>query len=117
MKSIQHFLYRLTELGKTPNIETAAQLKTNQIYVKLEIYPSGGLPASLLGWIVAPHCLPLHFHMVKGSVKQSDRNSSKMNVFHKLTSYEQQQQISFATDEYGQVGVFRIRMRSLLQKL
>ena len=64
-----------------------------------------------------PPFLPLHFHMVKGSVKQSDRNSSKMNVFHKLTSYEQQQQISFATDEYGQVGVFRIRMRSLLQKL
>ena len=57
------------------------------------------------------------------SVKQSDRNSSKMDLFHKPTTYEQhvytsfKQKITFAWHEYGQVGVFRIKMRSSVQKL
>ena len=56
-------------------------------------------------------------------VQQSDRNSSKTDRFHKPTTYEQQvltsseQKITFARHEYGQVGVFRIKKTSLVQKL
>ena len=55
------------------------------------------------------------------SVKQSDRNSSKMDNFHKPTTYKphvetsSKQKITFARHEYGQVRVFRIRIRSLVQ--
>ena len=61
--------------------------------------------------------------LVTYSVKQSDRNSSKTDLFHKPTTYEQQvltsfeQKITFARHQYGQVGVFRIKKKSSVQKL
>ena len=61
--------------------------------------------------------------IIQYSVKQSDRNRSKTDKFQKDTIYEQQVQtssehkITFARHEYGQVNVFRIRMRSLVQHL
>ena len=57
------------------------------------------------------------------SVKQSDRNSSKTDLFHKPTTYEQhvqtssEQKITFAGHEYGRVEVFKIKMKSFVQKL
>ena len=58
------------------------------------------------------------------SVMQSDQNSSKTDTFHEPTTYEphvyntnSEQIITFARHEYGRVGVFRIKMRSLVQKL
>ena len=56
-------------------------------------------------------------------MKQSDRDSSKTDIFHKPTTYEKhvhtsyEQKIKLARHEYGRVGVFRIKMRSLVQKL
>ena len=45
------------------------------------------------------------------SVKQSDRNSSKTDIFHQTATYEQHVKImTFARHEYGRVGVFRIKM-------
>ena len=47
----------------------------------------------------------------------------KTNLFHKPTTYERHilsnygEKITFARYEYGQVGVFRIKIRSLVQKL
>ena len=47
------------------------------------------------------------------SVKQSDRNSSKTDLFHKPSAYEQHSETSFeknktfARHEYGRVEVFR----------
>ena len=57
------------------------------------------------------------------SVMQSDRNSLKTDTFYKPTSYEPhvqtsfEEKITFSRNDYGQVGVFRIKMRSLVQKL
>ena len=57
------------------------------------------------------------------SVKQSDRNSSKTDIFHKPATFKphvytsSERIITFARHEYERVGVFRIRMRSLVQKL
>ena len=51
------------------------------------------------------------------SVMQSDRNSSEPDTFHKPTTYEPHVEITFARHKYGQLGLFRIRMRSLLQKI
>ena len=54
---------------------------------------------------------------------QSDRNSLKTDTFHEPTTYEpyvytsSEQMISCARHEYGLVGVFRIRMRSLVQNV
>ena len=51
---------------------------------------------------------------------QSDRNSSKTDAFHKPITYEphgltsSEQIITFARHEYGQVGLFRIKMTSLV---
>ena len=56
------------------------------------------------------------------TVMQSDRNSLKTDTFHKLTTYEphvsinSEQIITFAVHEFGRVGVFRIKIRSLVQK-
>ena len=47
---------------------------------------------------------------------QSDRNSSKTDLFHKPTTYEQhiktssEQKIAFVRNENGRVGVFRIKI-------
>ena len=56
-------------------------------------------------------------------VMQSDRKSSKTDTFHEpktdkshVYTYSEQL-INFARHEYGRVGVFRINMRSLAQKL
>ena len=52
------------------------------------------------------------------SVKQSDRDSSKTDIFHKPTTYREyvwtrsEQKKTFARHENGRVGVFRIKMRS-----
>ena len=57
------------------------------------------------------------------TVMQSDRNSSKTDTFHKPTTYElhaytsSDKMITFARNKYGRVGVFRIKIRSLVQKL
>ena len=57
------------------------------------------------------------------TMMQSDRNSSKTDTFYKPTTYEPHvytsfdQMITFARHEYGRVGVFRIKIRSLVQKL
>ena len=57
------------------------------------------------------------------SEMQSHRNSLKADTFHELRTYEPHVQtrselkISFARHEYGREGVFRIKMRSLVQKL
>ena len=57
------------------------------------------------------------------TVMQSDRNSSKTDTFHGPITYEPhvytsfEQKITFARHENGRVGVFRIKMRSLVQKL
>ena len=57
------------------------------------------------------------------TVMQSDRNSLITDTFHEPTTYEpyvytsSEQMISFARHEYGLVGVFRIRMRSLVQNV
>ena len=57
------------------------------------------------------------------TVMQSDRNSSKTNTFHEPITYEphvkdeSEQIVTFARQEYGRVEVFRIKMRSLVQKL
>ena len=54
---------------------------------------------------------------------QSDRNSLKTDNFHKPTTYEPHVQTSFEEKkafpihEYGRLGDFRIKMRSLIQKL
>ena len=54
---------------------------------------------------------------------QLDRNSSKTDTFHKPKTYERhvqtknEQKTTFARHEYGRVGVFRIKIRSLVQKL
>ena len=56
-------------------------------------------------------------------VMQSDRNSLKTDTFHEPTTYERQvqteneQKTTFARHEYGRVGVFRIKIRSLFLKL
>ena len=57
------------------------------------------------------------------SVMQSDRNSSKTVIFHEPITYEPKVLknfeviITFARHDYGRVGVFRINMKSLVQKL
>ena len=57
------------------------------------------------------------------TVMQSDRNSLKTDTFHEPTTYEpytktsSEQKLTFARHDYGRVGVFRIKMRSLVQKL
>ena len=57
------------------------------------------------------------------SMKQSDQDSLKTDTFHKPTTYEPyvctsfEETIPFFTHEYGRVGVFRITMRSLDQKV
>ena len=72
---------------------------------------------------LSPTELFTHGEMPNYSVKQSDRNSSKTYLFHKPTNFDQrvktrsEQKITFARHEYGQVGVFRIKMKSLVQKL
>ena len=54
---------------------------------------------------------------------QSDRNSSKTVSFHKPTTYEphvltnSEQKLNFARHDYGRVEVFRVNIRSLVQKL
>ena len=54
---------------------------------------------------------------------QSDRNSSKEDTCHEPTTYEPhvqtifEQIITFARHIYGQVRIFRIKMRSLVKKL
>ena len=51
------------------------------------------------------------------------KSKKYMDLFHKPMAYEQHVQTSskkkiiFIRHEYGQVGVFRIRIRSLVQKL
>ena len=61
--------------------------------------------------------------IVKYSVMQSDLNSSKTDTFQEPTAYEpyvyqrSKQMITFARHEYGRVGVFIIRIRSLVQKI
>ena len=65
----------------------------------------------------------IYMSIFKYSVKQSDRNTSKTDLFYKPTTYEQhvltsfEQKITFARHEYGKAGVFRIKMKSLVQKL
>ena len=60
---------------------------------------------------------------VQNSVMQSDRNSSKTGTFYEPTAYEPDVKtsseliITFVMHEYGSVGVFRIKMRSLVQNL
>ena len=57
------------------------------------------------------------------SVKQSDRNSWKTDIFQRPINLWTSRlnkfcaKISFARHEYGQVEVFRIKMRALVQKL
>ena len=57
------------------------------------------------------------------TVMQSDRNSSKTDTFHKPITYKRhvqtnnEQKTTFARHEYGRVGVFRIKISSLLPKL
>ena len=57
------------------------------------------------------------------SVMQSDRNSTKTDTFHKPITYKRhvqtnnEQKTTFARHEYGRVGVFRIKISSLLPKL
>ena len=57
------------------------------------------------------------------TVMQSDQNSSKTVTFHKPTTFEPHVQtnseeiITVARYEYGQVGVFRTKIRSSVQKL
>ena len=57
------------------------------------------------------------------NVMQSDRNSSKTDTFHKPITYKRhvqtnnEQKTTFASHEYGRVGVFRIKISSLLPKL
>ena len=57
------------------------------------------------------------------SVMQSDRNSSKNDIFHEPTAYKPnvkktyEQKINFARHKYGRVGLFKIRIKSLVQKL
>ena len=57
------------------------------------------------------------------TVMQSDRNSLKTDTFYEPTTYEpytytsSEQKLTFAWHDYGRVGVFRIKMRSLVQKL
>ena len=56
------------------------------------------------------------------SVKQSDRNSSKTDLFHKPATYEpvqtsSKQNITYTSNEYGRVKVFRIKIKSLVLKL
>ena len=57
------------------------------------------------------------------TVMQSDQNSSKMGTFHEPTTFEphvltnSEKTITFAGHEYGRVGVFRIKIRSSVQKL
>ena len=54
---------------------------------------------------------------------QSDRNSSKTETFHRSATYyphvltSSEVILTFARHDYGLVGVFRIMMRSLVQKL
>ena len=53
-------------------------------------------------------------------VMQYDRNSSKTDTFREPTIYEPHVRTSlkkntFGRDEYGRVGVFRIKMKSLVQ--
>ena len=56
------------------------------------------------------------------SVMQSDRDSSKMDTFHEYAAYESHDQttfeqiINFARHDYEQVGVFKIKMKLLVQK-
>ena len=57
-------------------------------------------------------------------VMQSNRNGSKIDTFHERKAYESHmlrqvlnKQKSFARHKYGQAGVFKIMMRSLVQKL
>ena len=53
---------------------------------------------------------------------QSDRNSWKTDTFHEPITFEPyaktsfEQIITFAKHEYGRVEVFRINIRSLVQK-
>ena len=77
-------------------------------------------------YILSKHTLylpPIFSLSMMYSVKQSDRNSSKTAIFHKPTTYEQrvqtnsEQKITFSRHEYGQIGVFRNKMISLVQKL
>ena len=52
------------------------------------------------------------------TVMQSDWNSSKIDTFHKPTTKTISEEImTFARHEYGQVGVFRFKIKSLVQKL
>ena len=54
---------------------------------------------------------------------QSDRNSSKTDTFQQPITYKRhvqtnnEQKTTFARHEYGRVGVFRIKISSLLPKL
>ena len=54
---------------------------------------------------------------------QSDQNSSKTDTFHKPVTYKRhgqtnnEQKTRFARHEFGRVGVFRIKISSLLPKL
>ena len=54
---------------------------------------------------------------------KSDRNSEKNDIFHEPITYEphvktsSEQEVTFARHKYGQVGVFRIKMRLLVQRV
>ena len=78
--------------------------------------------ASLTSSLIAPrHRSPLLLKNTKYSVMHSDRNSSKMDIFHGPTTYEPRVQTSseqittFVRHEYGRVGVFRNKIRSLVR--
>ena len=57
------------------------------------------------------------------TVMQTDRNSLKTDIFHKPITYKRhvqtnnEQKTTFARLEYRRVGVFRIKISSLLPKL
>ena len=63
------------------------------------------------------------YYLILYTVMQSDRNSLKTNTFHKPTTYKRhvqtnnEQKTTFARNKFGRVGVFRIKIRSLLLKL
>ena len=54
---------------------------------------------------------------------QSDRSRSKTDSFHTPTTYEprvltnSEQKLNFARHDYGRVGVFSFKIRSLVQNL
>ena len=80
-----------------------------------EIFCKQPLHYCKYGWRIHVDC---HY-----SVKQSDRNSSKTDTFHEPTANKSNVKTSseelktFARHKYGQAGVFKIEMWSIVQKL